>query len=125
MKRKLTKAAIVIVTILLAQLVYASVHTILIGWQERTELSHPYLAVIISMILAVAIFYPAFYFIESLLKPNEGRFLRLVRKITANRFTRIVIGFALVFFLLFLSFSQLWFDKNLLEDLRYWVAGTV
>ncbi|HEY8400336.1 MAG TPA: hypothetical protein VIK89_03690 [Cytophagaceae bacterium] len=125
MKRKLTKAAIVIVTILLAQLVYASVHTILIGWQERTELSHPYLAVIISMILAVAIFYPAFYFIESLLKPNEGRFLRLVRKITANRFTRIAIGFALVFFLLFLSFSQLWFDKNLLEDLRYWVAGTV
>lgn len=124
MKRKLTKAAIVIVTILLAHLVYAFVHQLILDWQHQTGLAHPYLAAIISMFVSVAVFYTAFYFIESLLKPVENRFVRVVRKITANRFTRIAIGFGFVFFLLFLSFSQLWFDKNLLEDLRLWISSS-
>lgn len=115
MKRKFTKYVVIILAILLAELLHAYVQSFLETYLTATA---PYRSVAISMITAVVVFYPAFHFISRYIKYTSKKYVEGAQKITRKRFLGLIIGFLLALFLLFSAFSQIWYHKNPLVDLK-------
>lgn len=115
MKRKLTKYFVIILAILLAELIHAYAQSFL---EEYLIRSSPYKSVAISMIMAVLIFYPAFHFISKYLKYTSKKYLAGAQKVTKKRLIGLMVGFAMALFLLFSAFSQIWYQKNPMIDIR-------
>jgi hypothetical protein len=115
MKRKITKYMVIVLAILLAELLHAFAHSFL---EEFLTDGAPYRSVAILMVTAVVVFYPAFHFIQKYLKYTSEKYVQGAQKVTKNRFIGLMIGFALAIFLLFAAFSQVWYHKNPMNEVR-------
>lgn len=115
MTKTFNKYAIIIITILLAELLNAYAFVILSHYKDSR---HPYQSVAISMVIAVVIFYPAFKFIEKYLKGFSNKYMQKSRKFIGSSFFSALIAFILALFLLFMAFANLWYDVNPMADLR-------
>jgi hypothetical protein len=111
MKRKTTKFAVIVISILLAELIHDYIQELLMDWVHESEFGL-YSSVLISMVVAVVVFYPAFNVIEKYLHYASSKYVEGAKKISKNGFLGLVIGFFLALFLLFIGFSELWFQKN-------------
>lgn len=115
MKRKVTKYMVIVLAILLAELLHAYAHSFL---EEYLTKSSPYRSVAISMVTAVIVFYPAFHFITKYLKYTSEKYVQGAQRVTKNRFVGLLIGFSLAIFLMFAAFSQIWYHKNPILEIR-------
>lgn len=117
MKRKSTKLAVIVISILLAELVHEYVQHLLKHWIKDSNFGI-YSSVLILMVAAVAIFYPAFNLIERYLKYASKKYVEGSKKIGKNSFLGLVIGFFIALLLLFIGFCEIWFHVNPLAHLR-------
>ena len=111
MKRKATKFVVIVISILLAELIHEYVQHFFHGWVQKSALG-VYISVLISMAVAVAVFYPAFHMIDSYLKAASQKYIQGAKKIGKNSFIALMIGFLLALFLLFIGFSEIWYNQN-------------
>jgi hypothetical protein len=120
-RRKFTKYIVIVLAILLAELLHAYAHSLLQDWKDNAS---PYQSVIVSMMIAVLVFYPAFHFIGRYKKYASEKYTAGTKRLTKNRFTGLMLGFAAALFLLFVAFSGVWYQKNPVADLKVWIEST-
>jgi hypothetical protein len=120
MKRTFRKYAIIVIAILLAELVHSYAHSFLVTYKKGAS---AYEAVALSMAVAVLVFYPAFHFIDKYLKYASERYLEATKKISGGNTVGLLIGFAIAIFLLFMAFAQVWYQRNLIDDIHHWIKG--
>jgi hypothetical protein len=120
MKKKFTRYIVVIIAILLAALINEFAVSIL---KTSASVDSPYAAVALSMIITVVVFYPAFLFVNKYLKNSNEKYVKSNNKVTKRRFVGLLGGFLIVLFLLFAAFSQVWYQKNPVFDLKNFVLG--
>lgn len=120
MTKKFNRYAVIIITILLAELIHAYALSFVARWKDDVS---PYKSVAISMLIAVVIFFPAFKFIEKFIKGFSNKYMLKSKKVIGRNFISAVISFFLALFLLFLAFSAVWYGKNPIIDLREWMSG--
>ncbi|MBX9852589.1 MAG: CvpA family protein [Cytophagaceae bacterium] len=118
--RKLTKYIVITLAILVAELLHAYAHSF---FHHQIQGSSPYKSVAISMLIAVIIFYPVFHFIEKYIHAASEKYVAGTKKVTNNRYIGLILGFAIAVFLLFAAFSQVWYHKNPIIDLKNWVGS--
>ena len=118
--RKLTKYIVIILAILAAELLHAYAHSF---FHHQLEGSSPYKSVAVSMLIAVVVFYPVFHFIEKYIHSASEKYVEGAKRVTNNRFIGLVLGFAIAVFLLFAAFSQVWYHKNPVIDLKNWLVS--
>ena len=119
MKRKLSKYSVVIITFLLALLIHAYAHSFL----HESASIHPYGKVAVSLVIAVLLFYAAFVFTKKYLKYLSTKDNESSKKFKKANLAALAAGFLIVLFFLFMSFAQIWYSRNLIDDLRMWIAG--
>jgi hypothetical protein len=120
MKRTFRKYAIIIIAILLAELVHSYLHSFLVAYKKGIS---AYEAVALSMAVAVLVFYPAFHFIDKYLKHASAKYLDATKRITGGATVGLFVGFAIALFLLFMAFAQIWYQRNLIDDVHQWIKG--
>ncbi|HEX8547470.1 MAG TPA: hypothetical protein VF691_10950 [Cytophagaceae bacterium] len=120
MTKRFNRYAVIIITILLAELIHAYALSFVSRWKDDAS---PYKSVAISMLIAVLVFYPAFKFMEKFLKGISNKYMLKSKKIIGKNLIGSVIGFLLALFLLFLAFSAVWYGKNPIIDLREWISA--
>lgn len=116
MKRKATKYAVIVISILLAELIHEYIQHMFTGWVKQSQFGL-YASVILSMGVAVLVFYPAFHIIETYLKFASKKYVQGSKKIGKDSFLGIAIGFALALLLLFIGFCEIWYHQNPLANL--------
>ncbi|WMJ71852.1 hypothetical protein RCC89_01500 [Cytophagaceae bacterium ABcell3] len=115
MKRKLTKYAVVVLAIWLAKLIYAYAHGVI---HHYTEVSgSPYASTALSMLAIILIFYPVFHYLDKYFKKTSQKYIQTSKKVTKSSFWGLVLGFGIAVFLLFMAFANVWYDRNLIQDL--------
>jgi hypothetical protein len=122
MKRTFRKYAVIIIAILLAELVHAYAHSFLLKYKNGVS---AYESVALSMAVAVLVFYPAFHFIEKYIVYASHKYLEATKKISGGNTLGLFIGFAIAIFLLFMAFAQVWYQRNLIDDLHHWIKGAL
>jgi hypothetical protein len=122
MKRTFRKYAVVIIAILLAELVHAYAHSFLVQYKKGVS---TYEAVALSMAVAVLVFYPAFHFIEKYITYASERYLDATKKISGGSVLGLFIGFGVAIFLLFMAFAQVWYQRNLIDDIHQWIKSAL
>jgi hypothetical protein len=118
MKRKVTKYAVIIISILLAELTHEYIQLMFAGWVKQSQFGL-YISVLLSMLVAVLVFYPAFHLIETYLKFASKKYVQGSKKIGKDSFLGIIIGFGLALLLLFIGFCEIWYNQNPLAHLFY------
>lgn len=116
MKRKLTKYIVVVISILTAELLHEYIHELLHKWLKTSGLGM-YVTVLISMAVAVAVFYPAFHLIEKYVAWAAKKYVDGAKRISGGPFKGLLIGFVVAIILLFIGFCQVWYHVNVLHDL--------
>ncbi len=116
MKRKATKFSVIVISILLAELIHEYVQHFFQEWVRESAFGI-YISVWVSMAVAVAVFYPAFHIIDSYLKAASQKYIQGTKKIGKNSFIGLMVGFFLALFLLFIGFSEIWYNQNPLGSL--------
>lgn len=122
MKRTFRKYAVIVIAILLAELVHAYAHSFLVQYKKGIS---TYEAVALSMAVAVLVFYPAFHFIEKYITYASQKYLDATKKISGGSTIGLLIGFAIAIFLLFMAFAQVWYQRNLIDDIHQWIKGVI
>lgn len=116
MKRKMTKYVVVIISILTAELLHEYIHAMLHKWLEASGLGL-YLMVLISMAVAVAVFYPAFHLIEKYVAWAAKKYVDGAKRVSGGPFKGLLVGFFVALILLFIGFCAVWYHINPLQDL--------
>jgi uncharacterized membrane protein YedE/YeeE len=122
MKRTFRKYAIIIIAILLAELVHAYAHSFL---QKYKNGASAYEAVALSMAVTVLVFYPAFHYIEKYIKYASEKYLEATKRISGGNTVGLFIGFGIAVFLLFMAFAQVWYQRNLIDDIHQWIKNSM
>lgn len=119
MTKKFNKYAIIIVTILLAELIHAYAFSYLSQWTSK---SAPYISTALAMTIAVIAFFIAFKFIERYLKGLSNKYIMKSRRVIGRNFASSLISFLFALFLLFIAYAQVWFSKNIITDIKIWIS---
>jgi len=118
MKRKTTKYAVIIISILLAELIHDYIQELVYAWVKHSQFGI-YVSVLISMAAVVVIFYPAFNLIERYLHFASRKYIEGSKKISKNNFRGLLLGFILALILLFVGFCELWYQSNPIANLLH------
>lgn len=116
MKRQATKFAVIILSILLAELIHEYVQHKFMHWVKHSEFGL-YASVGLSMAVAVLVFYPAFHLIEKYMKYASQKYVQGSKKLGKNSFISLLVGFFLALALLFIGFAEVWYHQNPLSNL--------
>jgi hypothetical protein len=117
MTRKLTGIAAAILAILTAELLHSIAHS---WFHHHYHISSPYKSVAVSMIVAVAVFYPAFHFLEKYVHKASEKYVEGSKAISKNRTIGLILGFSIAVFFLFVGFSMVWHERNPLIEITHW-----
>ena len=120
MTRKLTSIAAIVLTILTAELLHAWAHA---WFHHNYYAGSPYKSVGVSMLVAVAVFYPMLKLLEKVLHGVSERYMEGSKTIARNGFIGLLLGFSIAVFFLFVGFSIIWLHKNPLDDLKVWFSS--
>lgn len=112
-RRKITRFATVALTILTAYLV----SEYLLIFMEDYKDGRSYKSVIISMLIIVAIYYPALTLLEKYIKKLSAEYVKTSKNFAKSNTVGLFIGFFIAFFILFSLFAYVWYDLNVLNDL--------
>lgn len=122
MSKKFNKYAVIIITILLSELISAYLLSFFIPYKSQET---PYRSVAITMLVAVAIFYPAFEFINKYVKKASNKYMNKTSKLPGGSFIGRLIGFFIALFLIFMALAQVLYNRNIIEDIRLWISSVL
>lgn len=113
LSRRVTRFATVALTILTAYLI----SEYLLIFMEDYKEGRTYKSVFISMLIIVAIYYPALTVLEKYIKKLSAEYVKTTKGVAKNNFVGLFIGFFIAFFILFSLFAHVWYDLNIIKDL--------
>jgi uncharacterized membrane protein len=121
-KRKLYNFAVFSLAILFAELIQTLAHIYIDRWKTGHG---KYVAVLLSMVLAIAVFYPVFHFLEKHIQSASRSYVKNSRKAGGGGTTGLLVGYSLAMLFLFIAFSQLWYNKDVIADVGNWLKGLI
>jgi hypothetical protein len=108
--RKIAKYITLAFTILLADIIKELIlHKM--GWKK--DFSHPYKSTLVGMAVTVAIYYPVFTLLESLIEKFVEFYLSKTKKSAGGGFVGLLVAVLLGIGILFALYLKLWFKKSL------------
>lgn len=118
MNKHFNKYAVIILSILLADLI--SLYALNILNKFRAE-NHPYQSAAITMAVAVCIFFPTLKFLEKFLKQFSGKILKHGTKVAGNQAIGQFLGLVFALLILWIGFAHAIYNVNLVKDARQWL----
>jgi hypothetical protein len=117
-KRKLNNFAVFSLAILFAELIQAIAHNYIDQWKDGHG---KYVSVLLSMILAIAVFYPVFHFLDKYIQSASRNYIKSSKKVSGGGTSGLMLGYSLAMFFMFIAFAQLWYHKDVIADLGNWL----
>ena len=114
MSKKLNKVFITSLTILVVSLVASFLKTLVDDYFKDDNI---YKSVLIGMGLMVAVYYPMTILLNKYFTKLSQGYLRKSKKIAKSSTLGVIIGFLIAIFVLFVCYSYVWYDTNILADI--------
>lgn len=111
--RKLTRFGTVCITILTAYLISDYILLFLEDYKE----GRTYKSVLITMVIIIAVYYPALTFLEKYIKKISAEYIKSSKGIAKSSIIGLLVGFIVAFFILFSLFAHVWYNLNILKDI--------
>lgn len=112
--KQLTKFTVYSITILTAYLISECLVNFLNShYKEKT-----YSSVLIGMLVVLIVYFPVVTFLDKYIKRMSKTYINQSKGLSNNSHIGIIVGFLVMFFVLFVLFALVWYDLNLLEDLK-------
>jgi hypothetical protein len=112
--KQLTKFTVYSITILTAYLL----SEYLVGFLNNYYKEKTYFSVFIGMLVVLAVYFPVVTFLDKYIKQMSKTYVNKSKGLAKNSGIGIILGFLVMFFVLFVLFALVWHDFNLLDDLK-------
>lgn len=112
--KHLTKFTVYSTTILTAYLV----SEYLVNFLNSYYKAKTYGSVFIGMLVILVVYFPVVTFLDKYIKRMSKTYINQSKGLANNKPFGIIVGFLVMFFVLFVLFALVWHDLNLLEDLK-------
>tara|TARA_B100000809_G_scaffold47310_1_gene41921 strand:- start:322 stop:672 length:351 start_codon:yes stop_codon:yes gene_type:complete len=112
--KQLTKFTVYSTTILTAYLI----SEFLVGFLNSYYKENTYSSVAIGMLVVLIVYFPIVTFLDKYIKQMSKSYVNKSKTLNKNSGLGIIIGFLIMFFVLFILFALVWHDLNLLKDLK-------
>lgn len=112
--RKITTYAVVVLSILIANLLQA----VILSWLPDLEhWGNPYTSTAIRMGIMVIVFTPVFALLDQYVKNAAKVYVRTSKHIVGSSLYGTLIGIGLAILLIFIAFLLIWYQVNIVKDL--------
>jgi hypothetical protein len=111
MYRKVFKLAVMVITILTANLFTNYISDVLIGYRLHFK---PLKFTLIGMLVIVVIFYPLFTWLEEWLNNASSKMLKSGKSL-AGKYLGLVLVFTICLLILFYLYVKIWYKMNVFE----------
>lgn len=119
MNKFINKYAVIIISILLADLI----STYVLGWLHGySNTTMPYYSSALSMMVVVIIFYPMLLFLEKYLKQMSSNWIKHGGKWIGNLFVGQIVGFLMALFLIWLGYAHALYHVKPWSVINNWLA---
>ncbi len=112
--KRLSKFTVYSITILTAYLI----SEFLVDFLNHYYKEKTYLSVFIGMVVVLAVYFPVVTFLDKYIKRMSKTYIKKSKELNKNSKLGVIIGFFLFLFVLFGLFALVWYDLNLLKDLK-------
>ena len=82
-------------------------------YKEKT-----YSSVLVGMFVVLVVYFPIVTFLDKYIKQMSKTYIKQSKGLVKNSQFGIIVGFLVMFFVLFVLFALVWHDLNLLKDLK-------